>query len=542
MGKYKGFNSVELRRPKRSLFDLSHENRLTTVMGRLTPIYIEETMPNDTFKCNSEVMLRMAPLLAPIMHRVNVFVHFFFVPNRLLWEDWELFITNGRLGTETPPVPPYMSITKIKSEAGGYLLKSTLADYLGVGNIADADVYTGINIDAMPFIAYNKIWYDYYRDRNYQADDYFATEFPVPSGELDVSTANNERYLQVKIRGWEHDYFTSALPWTQRGDEVLMPLEGSGSVQYLTVSKVISSIGNPVVADKYLITGDDTANGELKYGDSDLVPDSQARIENIDSVDIFNSNVSINDLRRALRLQEWLERNALAGSRYNESIMAHFGRRTSDGRLQRAEYLGGGKVVVKISEVVTTAFSEDADTELVPPASMTGHGISFGNTNRFTYNCEEHGFILGIMSVMPTTAYMQGSKRMFFNRNTFLDYPWPSFAHLGEQPVYNYELVQAAVNTPADRTTQPIFGYQSRYVDWKHHHSETHGDFKDDMDFWHLTRLFASTPTLGGTFVTFDQNLSDRVFAVSGVDTLWCYIYNKVTVVRSLPYFGTPML
>lgn len=250
--------------------------------------------------------------------------------------------------------------------------------------------------------------------------------------------------------------------------------------------------------------------------------------------------MTINDFRRAVALQSWLERNALAGSRLNETIMAHFGRRTSDARLQRAEYLGGGKAVLQISEVNTTAYSKDADDNIVPPANPNGRGSAYANTNSFTYNCEEWGFILGIMSVMPTSGYMQGLPRYFNHRQEFLDYPWPSFAHLGEQEVYDSEIWMDP--TTMNPTIPPVFGYQSRYVDWKQIPSSSHGDFRDNLDFWHLTRKFSSAPHLNENFVTFENSLQDRIFAVSEVDTLWCYIYNKASVKRSLPYFGTPQI
>lgn len=543
MSSYKGFTTVQLDKPARSMFDLSHEKRITTRMGRLTPCFFMETIPNDTVKCNTEVMLRLAPLLAPIMHRVNVFVHFFFVPNRLLWKDWELFITNGRLGTETPPVPPNALVTVIQGRGvDGMDIKSP-ADYLGLGTITDvAAGYASVTLDLMPNAAFYKVWYDYYRDRNYVADN---TILPLLSGALSDGPSIDVLFVN-KTRDYQKDYFTSALPWTQRGNEVLMPLIGSGTVTSITVA---GNAGKLRRADtgaqmagvlETTATANPTTVGISSGGlvGQDVFYDPNGTL----NANLTTSGVSINDLRRSLQLQTWLERNALAGSRYNESIWAHFNRRTSDGRLQRAEYLGGGKVTVKISEVVTTAWSQDGAAEDVPPANMAGHGLSFGNTNRFSYNCEEHGFIIGVLSVMPNTAYMQGSARMFFNRNTFLDYPWPSFAHLGEQPVYKYELFQEVANTPAVRSTQPVFGYQSRYSDWKYIPSSSHGDFKTSLDFWHLSRKFASSPTLGSTFCTFEDALQNRVFAVSGEDTLWCYLYNNCSVVRSLPYYGTPKL
>lgn len=546
MSTYKGFSSVELRKPKRSKFDLSHEKRLSMRMGKLVPVFVTETMPDDSFRVNTEVMLRLAPLLAPIMHRVNVFVHFFFVPNRLLWSDWEPFITGGRLGAEvtTPPVPPYMEIDKIGDRALSWLDEGSLSDYLGIPPLTDAvasgGTWDGRALDALPYAAYKKICDDYYRDRNFVADD---TVLPLSSGSIPVA-AVIDALCGIRTRKWQHDYFTSALPWTQRGDEVLMPLSGTGDVTYLSQSLVKRTDGTlSPQSDTQLGLDAATGNGLLRVEKTSVTDAGLAgRIENIDEVNLTTSDISINDLRRAVRLQEWLERNALAGSRYNESIMAHFGRKTSDARLQRAEYLGGGKVAVKISEVVTTAFSEDEGANVVPAGNMAGHGLTFGNTNRIKYNCEEHGFIMGIMSVMPTSGYMQGIPRMFLQRNTFLDYPWPSFAHLGEQEVYKSEVFANPTSVPADRTLQPVFGYQSRYADWKYISSSSHGAFRSSLDFWHLTRKFADLPSLSDEFVTFEDTLQDRIFAVSDVDTLWVYLYNDVSAVRSLPYFGTPML
>lgn len=541
---YKGFTQVELRKPSRSTFNLSHEKRISSRIGRLTPVLITETMPNDTFHGATEVLVKLAPMIAPIYHRLNLYVHYFFVPNRLLWKDWETFITGGRLGAAVtaPPVPPRFDIAAALGWGENLLDKGSIADYLGVPPIVDADAFWETHtLDAMPFAAVYRCWFDYYRDRNFTPDENSITNqlvLPLASGDIGEDLLQD--LLGPRIRCWEHDYFTSALPFTQRGAEVLMPLSGSGTVTYNTANRFMQSDGGGAGAGGALGLGSGLEQGMPKDASGELV-----YLDNIQSVDIDSSDVSINDLRRAIRLQEWLERNALAGSRYNESIMAHFGRKTSDSRLQRAEYLGGGKAVIQISEVMTTAFSVDDSVEpavVMPPGNPVGRGSSYSNTNSFTYNCEEHGFIVGILSVMPTSGYMQGLPRMFQNRNTFLEYPWPSFAHLGEQEVFDNEIYMDVTSLPADRTNQPLFGYQSRYADWKYIPSSCHGDFRQSLDFWHLTRKFASTPNLDAQFVTFEDELQDRVFNVSDVDTLWMYVYNKMNVKRSLPYFGTPML
>lgn len=527
MSTFKGFDSVELRSPKSSNFDMSHERRVTTRMGKLTPIMIKETLPGDYWKLDSEVMLRLAPLLAPIMHRVNVYVHGFFVANRTLWQDWELFITGGRLGTETPPVPPYFDMEQALDQSLGVFELSTLSDYLGIPEIPDADIalWAGRTLDAMPYLAYQKVWNDYYRDQNYEADlegkqDLSTAYLPAPSG-----NQTNYGLMFIRNRKWEHDYFTSALLFTQRGDEVTLPV----SVEVNQARRVL---------DDAL-----SANGAWTIGSPGLEGSNIFDSGSFETKIVGEGvSVTINELRVANALQRWLERNALAGSRYSESLKAHWDVNSSDGRLQRAVYLGGSKVAVKVSEVLTTAFSKDDADVTVPPANMSGHGLTFGNTKGMSYRCEEHGFILLIMSIMPTSAYMQGIPRMFLHRNTYLDYPFPEFAHLGEQEVFDDEIYADPTSVPANRTNPPVFGYQSRYVDWKWEPSGAHGDFRASLDFWHLTRKFSSQPNLSAAFVTFEDELQDRVFAVSGVDTLWCYIYNNVSVQRKLPYFGTPML
>lgn len=548
---YKGNSQVELRSPRKSKFDLSHERKLTTRMGRLTPILMQEAIPGDKFRGSSEVLLRLAPLLAPIYDQITLYVHYFFVPNRLLWSEWETFITGGRLGPGstdpvTAPIPPLMYLQDMITSYPTTLANSTLGDYLGVpklplaGEVA-AD-YNGITLDVLPFLAYQRCWYDYYRDRNYVADDILA--FPYDSGGIPTSAI--PKVCTIRTRDWMKEYFTAALPFTQRGVEVLMPLDGSGTVTYLDTSIVKKTDGSVPNADQLLGSGPSPgATSSLFINKTGTGTNGNSgRIENIDDVLLTSSDVSINDLRSAVRLQEWLERNAVAGSRYTESIQAHFDVRPQDSRLQRAEFIGGGRIPVKISEVVNTAFSLNDADETIPAGNMAGHGVTYGNTNRFNYFCPEHGFIVGIMSIMSKPSYYQGLPRMF-KRPTFLDYPWPTFAQLGEQRVEKWELYASKTTLLEDADGQtPLFGYQSRYSDWKQAFSSNHGDFRDSLMFWTLVRDFSSAPTLGSTFVGYTDDIQDRIFAASadGSDSFWCYVHNQVSVIRALPYFGTPTL
>lgn len=543
---YKGNQQVQLDAPERSTFDYSHEHRTTTRIGRLTPIFIKETLPNDTWYGNIEVLIKFAPLLFPIFARLYMFCHWHFVPNRILAAWWPDFITGGRLGEQVtvPAIPSRFTYASVGARAQNLLNKSSIINYMGHPPLSDAaaNALGSRTFDVLPLSAFYKVWYDWYRDRNYVADN---TILPLPAGTI-ATTATIDALMGTKLRSWEADYFTTAQTNTQRGAEVLLPLQGTGvaTLAYANSSTLKTSAGANANNNTYVVSG--PASGQLFVNQTTLGSGGTAgRVENLasltPSVTLTNSEISINDTRRAFALQKWLERNQLAGSRMDESIMAHFKRRTSDARLQMAEYLGGSKTPCQITELISTAWSNDGVDDL-PQGNMAGNAMVYGTDNRVSYNCEEWGFLICTMSVMPRTSYKQGLPRMFQQRDTFLSYPWPTFAHLGEQEVYNNELFVDATSLPVDRTTQPIFGYTSRYSDWKQANSIDSGDFYDNMEAWTITRKFATQPVLGNTFVEFDNALQDQIFAVAAADTLWCYIYSNMKVKRSLPYYGTPKL
>lgn len=538
MSRYAGFGSVKLQKPPRSSFDLTHDKRMTTRMGRLTPIVCLECVPSDSFRGSSEILLRLAPLLAPIFDQIELYVHYFFVPNRLLWQDWEEFITGGRLGVGidpvSAPVPPFIDIGEVLALYPTSFNKSSLSDYLGVPLLSDtggAVSYEGKTLDVMPHAAYQLVWMEYYRDRNLVADNVGGFDnIPLPSGVVAPADFNNLNFLET--RNYMHDYFTSSLPFTQRGEEVLMPVQLGGSAPlYL---HPIS--GGTTDAD---ISGQENASNVLWEVPIDRSFETTGDLY-VKGEDFDGTSTSINDFRSAYALQVWLERNAIGGSRYTESTQAHFGVKPQDSRLQRPEYIGGGRIPVRISEVVSTAWSTDATEGNVPLANMAGHGVTYGNTNQFNYFCTEHGFIIGIASIMNPPSYQQGLPRMF-RRRSFLDYPWPTFAKLGEQEVSAFEIYADPDTLTEDADGNvPLFGYQSRYADWKYICSSNHGDFKDDLLFWTLTRVFASEPVLSQTFNQFDDSTQNRIFAVQDTDNFWMYIHNKINVKRPLPYFGTP--
>lgn len=497
------FNSVQIKKPRKNVFDLSHEKKLSCNMGDLIPVYLQEVVPGDKFRVNTEIMMRLAPMIAPMMHRVNVYMHYFFVPNRLVYEDWPKFITGGEDGKQEPAFPT----VQIKvGELAGYQ-RGALGDYFGIPTPPDDPAFE-VNLNALPFRAYQLIYNEYYRDQNLQAPIAITKASVVDATEMTLLT-------QMRKRCWEKDYLTSALPWAQRGDEVMLPNQVVSTGDAATLALQVPGGGLPVDGPLEIEAG------EVTNGITKINLDNHANVE-----------ISINDLRRSARLQEWLEKNARGGSRYIEQILSHFGVRSSDARLQRPEYLGGGKQPIVISEVLSTAETTD-----LPQGNMAGHGISMGKTNNFQKFFEEHGFILGIMSTLPRTAYQDGIHRMWRKFDKF-DYYFPEFANLGEQEVQNYEVFMDYKNVGNLET----FGYQSRFSEYKFANSTVHGDFRVPMDYYHMGRKFTARPSLNSGFVTADP--THRVFASTDVNEhkLYCQIYHDVKAIRPMPVFGTPTL
>jgi len=512
------FNTNRAARRKLSKFDKSHERKMSLNMGELIPCYLDEIVPGDRFKVNSEIMLRFAPMVAPVMHRMDVFTHYFFIPNRLVWDEWESFITGGRQGNETPTSPKLV----MKGSDQALFDKGTLADYLGLPTMPPNPLQTQ-SINALPFRAYQLIYQEYYQDQNLSPE----LGIDLGSGQI-TDQVQIDRLTALRTRGWEKDYFTSALPWAQRSQqEVEIPIDAQWN--YKDQAEFIPQ--QPTAAGPMGID----AIGLIEGGASSV----KGGIDNIE--EITGLGVTINDLRLSVRLQEWLERTARGGSRYIEQILSHFGVRSSDARLQRPEYLGGGKNPVVISEVLQTNASEsDVQQQLTPQGNMAGHGISTGTSNGFNKRFEEHGFVIGILSVMPKTAYQQGIDRLWTRFDKF-DYYWPEFAHLGEQPITNKEIYMDWMNADADQKNE-TFGYQSQWADMKYGCSKVHGDFRDELDFWHMGRIFDAPPALNQTFIDYDKD--DRIFAVTdpAEDKLYAQIYNSVSALRPMPYFGTPNL
>jgi hypothetical protein len=530
------FTQEPVSKPGSNVFDMSHDVKLSTKFGVLTPVYVQDVVPGDQIKIKANAFVRMAPQIAPIMHKVNVYLHFFFVPNRLVWPNWEKFITGGEDGQDTT-VWPHFTLNLKNVNPG------QLHDYLGLPVGDDVLNAGNSTFSAIPFNAYQLIYKEYYRDQNLIADNYQQ----LSDGANGIGTNNI-----VRKRSWNHDYLTSCLPFPQKGPEAMLPLGSEAPVKwdtskYPTIGNyqfIRDGGGNAVNIGQALTAGLTSGPTQSEVAISTAVPGNGVNAGFLDLGDTHMADLSqataasITDLRRAVKLQEWLEKNARGGSRYIESIYVHFGVKSSDARLQRPEYLGGMSAPVKISEVLATAgYSVDGDPNIeVPQANMAGHGLSVGGSAPIGMFAEEHGYIMGIMSVMPLTAYQQGIPRHFLRSDKF-DYFWPEFQHIGEQPVYNEEVAVQGSN--ADKDT---FGYIPRYAEYKYMNNRVAGDMRKSLDFWHMGRKFDSMPALNQDFIEMDNKEVERVFAVQDgtQDNLWCHIYHEVKAKRPMAVFGSP--
>lgn len=497
------FTQQPVSKVKKNWFDLSHDVKMSTKFGRLTPILLQECLPGDKFKIKSENLIRFAPMIAPVMHKVKTYVHYFFVPNRILWDEWETFITGGKDGTSSPPIPR-ISADKVS------FAKGELADYLGVPVGVEVN---NTDFNLLPFAAYQKVFYDYYVDPNLDNSEFI----PLKTGSIN----DYDPYTPIRNRAWSKDYFTSSLPWAQRGPTVSLPL---GENAPIYSDKNAGSILNDSTSEYWQIpsNGPATTDGA---GDYHLWADLSAATAS-----------TIKDLRRAESLQQFFEKLATGGHRYFEVLQRMFNVRNLDARLNRAEYIGGQIQDVIISEVLQTS-----ETSTTPLADMAGHALSASLGKNNSYFCPEHGYIIGILSVMPNAAYDQGLPR-HFSRSDRFDFYWKDFAHIGEQEVKNKEIYYNRTDGQNDLP----FGYTPRYAEYRYTPPRIAGDFRDSLSFWHMGRKFKNRPNLNTDFIYTDSEADywTNIFAAGGADEdyLWLHSYNHVKAQRPIPRFGTPRL
>lgn len=488
---------------RRSKFSLSHYRLFTSDMGELVPLTWFEALPGDTIQQATSMLIRVSPLMAPVMHPCMVRIHHWFVPNRLIWEDWEDFITGGDDGT-FEAAPPQITFNST-------LASGTLADYLGV---PVGDYTSGpLAVSALPFRAFALIYNEHYRDQDLQ------TELPVSTASGADTTTNTD----VKNVAWEKDYFTTARPWEQKGDDVLIPLTGDAPIRGLGSTTQAFAAGPVSAWESDGVEKQYNAYTYLSSGGIGVMEGtaSASGVPKIFADLSAVTGVSVNDLREALAQQRFMEARAQFGSRYVE-YLRYLGVRSSDARLQNPEYLGGGRQVIQFSEVLQT---QRTDPDSTPLGHMGGHGIAALRSNRYRRFFEEHGIVMTLMSVVPKSIYMQALPRQWHRLNKEM-YFQKELQFLGDQAIPNVEI-------QADHTNKTdTFGYQNRFDEYRQLPSSVAGEFNDVLDYWHLARKFETDVALNSSFIT--SVPTKRVLASTDSDALYCMANHSIQARRLL--------
>lgn len=552
---------------KRSKFNLSHRLLMIGDFGFLYPIVMEDLLPGDKVKCSSEVFCKAIPLLAPIMDQVDVRVDYFFVPNRLIWEKWQDFITGGREGT-TDLIEPWVSYSPNGNNGDAQFTTTPFFNWvyqLGVknrGQSAGRYGQGGIKLSALPAAAYTRIYYDWYMDQNVEGDfftqlgqDYkygmIYDHFVQPNGNL--SSGPYQNFFMLRQRKYRKDMFTSALPWPQRGPEVGFQIPPENKDFYTFDNDEYrldggGSVGNAIFADD--------GDGNIVLANSSGNPSHHEHNIAIDKG--YLGTLTINELRRLNALQKWFERNARWGSRYIEQILSHFGVRTPDYRLDRTEYLGGTVSPINVSETYQTGQGSPSQETADVLGQFAGQMSSYSVNGMRNYRAEEHGWLVGLMSIVPRPAYSQGIQRRFTRRSR-LDYAWPEFVNLGEQAILNKELYIGEADgdfvANAQNKLNSPFGYTRRYAEYMSRQDRFDQNFLNHFPYWHLGRIFDDRPTLQKAFMDCrpdngqDVNTMDRIFAYDPIQSqevddfhLLFQINNHIKMRRPLPKYAIPSL
>ena len=533
----------------RSSFNRSHTVKTTFDAGKLIPFYIDEVYPGDTFNCKSNLFCRLTTPIVPAMDNAYLDTFFFFVPYRLLWQHWREFNGENLLAGYQSTEYAVPQVTATSAAVG------TLWDYFGF----PTDVKNKLSVSAFPFRAYIKIYNDWFRDENLQDSLDINTGAKITSSStLDAVTGADATHdwssFLPLFRGKRHDYFTSALPWPQKGPGVELPLGATAKITgTLPVTNSIVFTGGeqpPANTSGWgvyslggsgnKLIGKGSKNSASNKFDYTITASSTGSADaSKATVDLSSATaITINSLRSAFQLQKFYEKDARGGTRYTEIIRSHFGVISPDARLQRAEYLGGSSTPIMFNPVMQTSATND----ITPQGNLAAYALANTNTHGFSQSFTEHGIVMGIMNVRTDLSYQQGINKQWL-RTTREEFYWPSFAHLGEQAILNKEIY--AQGTDIDNQ---VFGYQERYAELRYHPSAITGKMRSTyaqtLDVWHFAQKFDNLPALNAQFIedTASYQGIKRLQAVQDEPQFYADIFVNLKCARPMPLYGVPGL